>query len=71
MYNYVYRFKKTGSGIYQYKINNNVKILEENSVKYEYVFRVYSSLIYWEWNFLADVAFMWDTLLPTIYTTWK
>jgi len=26
-YNYVYGFKKTGSRIFQYKINNNVKML--------------------------------------------
>lgn len=38
-------FKKIGSGIYQYKVNNNAKLLEVKSVKCEYLFRVYSSLM--------------------------
>jgi hypothetical protein len=40
---YVYSFKKIGSGIYQYKINNNAKNLEVKPVKCEYLFRVYTS----------------------------
>jgi hypothetical protein len=41
-------FKKIGSGLYQHKINNNAKILEVKSVKCEYLFRGYSSRMYWK-----------------------